>query len=137
MKKIVLLLFVIPLLSFKLDNGVEDFIGKWTGEDKGEVGSITFEKEGYASIEIEGLVLGGKEFEFKGRKGKMTYEVRTNVKPIEVDFIITLLDTGEQNKLLGIAEFKDKNNMLFALGFNGKRPANFNEDSTINLKKVK
>lgn len=135
MKKIIVFLLCIPLLAFKLDNEVKDFVGKWTGEDNGQVGSIVFDEEGYASIEVGGEILGGKNFELNGKKGSMRYEINTKVKPIEVDFVVTIIETGEVKKMLGIAEFKDKNNMIFALGFTGVRPTEFNDNNAINLKR--
>ena len=135
MKKIIVLFLCIPLLSFQFNKGVTDFVGKWTGEDNGQVGSIVFDEEGYASIEVGGEILGGKNFELNGKKGSMTYEINTNAKPIEVDFVIKIQETGEVKKMFGIAEFKDKNNMIFALGFTGVRPTEFNDNNAINLKR--
>ena len=136
MKKILLLIFILPLFSYTSDSVSEDFIGKWIGDDKGQIGVMIFDKDGYVSIEIQGEVLGGKEFERNGKKGSMTYEIRPNKDVFEVDFILTILDTNEQKKLLGIAKLKDKNNMVFAMSFKGERPTEFNENNAINLKKV-
>ena len=136
MKKILLLIFILPLFSYTSDSVSEDFIGKWIGDDKGQIGVMIFDKDGYVSIEIQGEVLGGKEFERNGKKGSMTYEIRPNKDVFEVDFILTILDTNDQNKLLGIAKFKDKNHMIFAISVKGERPKDFNENNSINLKKV-
>ncbi|CAM3979089.1 hypothetical protein FLAN108750_02930 [Flavobacterium antarcticum] len=141
MKRIFILLIVLPLLSFNSDsNAVNitaiDLIGKWTGEDKGEIGFITFDKEGYASFEIQGQIIGGKEFVMNGKKGKMTYEFNLEKKPIEIDMTITKLEFNEQKKILCIAEFEDENTMIFALTFDSERPTEFNDENSIKLKRT-
>mgnify|MGYP000244677585 FL=1 len=136
MKKLLLLLLIIPLTSFNSNNQTTDFVGKWLGDENGEIGYIIFDKEGYASFEIEGQVLGGKEFEMNGEKGKMTYKVNNNTDPIEVDFTLTKLETGEQKQLFCIAKFIDADSMMFAMSFDEARPSNFDGDTTIILKRV-
>lgn len=54
MKHVLVLLFIIPLLAFNSNTAAVDIIGKWTGDDQGEIGAIIFEKEGYAFFEIQG-----------------------------------------------------------------------------------
>jgi hypothetical protein len=137
MKKIVLLLLATILMSATAKNAEPNFVGKWTGDDNKEVGFITFDKEGYASFEVKGQVLGGKEFEMNGQKGKMTYEINTKTNPIQVDFIITKLDTGEEKRMLCIAEFIDKNTMNFALNFDNIRPKDFQSKNAIVLTREK
>ena len=137
MKKIVLLLLATVLMSATTKNAKPNFIGKWTGDDNKEVGYITFDKEGYASFEMQGQVLGGKEFDINGKKGKMTYVINTKTNPIQVDFIITNLDTGEEKRMLCIAEFIDKNTMNFALNFENIRPKDFLSKNAIVLTREK
>ncbi|WP_417785168.1 hypothetical protein [Tenacibaculum sp.] len=99
MKKIFILLILIPLLSFNSSVDSINLIGKWAGEDKGQIGFIPFDKEGYVTFEIDGLVIGGKEFVMKGgEKGKMTYELNLEKKPIEIDLTLTKLESNEQKK---------------------------------------
>ena len=136
MKRIFILLIVLPFLSFNSDFNSINLIGKWTGEDKGEIGFITFDKEGYSTFEIEGQIIGGKEFVMNGKKGKMTYEINSDKKPIEIDLIITKLESNEQKKILCIAEFEDENNMIFAMTFGSERPTEFNEGNSIALKRT-
>jgi uncharacterized protein (TIGR03067 family) len=137
MKRIFILLIVLPLLSFNSDLNSVDLIGKWTGEDKGQIGFITFDKEGYAIFEIEGQIIGGKEFVMNGKKGKMTYELNLKKKPIEIDLTITKLESNEQKKILCIAEFVDENNMILAMTFDSERPTEFNDENSIKLKRTK
>ena len=111
------------------------FIGRWTGEDKGDIGYMVFDAEGYASFEINGQVFGGKEFTIQGKKGSMMYEINNTAKPIEVDFIVTQLESGVQKRMLCIAKFTDTDNMRFAMGFNNSRPTEFTELNAIRLKR--
>jgi len=136
MKKLLLLLLIISLSSFHLNYQTTDFVGKWIGEENGEIGFVVFDKEGYASFEVDGKILGGKEFTINGEKGKMTYEVNSDTNPIEIDFTLTKLKTGEQKQLLCIARFIDKNSMEFAISFDTDRPSNFKETNSIILKRV-
>jgi hypothetical protein len=123
--------FIIPLLLINTTNQKEDFIGKWVGEDQGEIGYITFDDEGYAAFEVEGQVLGGKEFIMNGEKGKMTYTINYKTKPIEVDLTVTKLESGESKSLLCIAEFKDKNSMSFNMSYTSERPTDFGEGTIV------
>jgi len=137
MKKLIALLFIIPLISFDTIQEPSDFLGRWTGEDKGNIGFINFDKEGYASFEIQGQVIGGKEFLLEGKKGSMTYKVNMDTDPIEIDFTITKLETKEERKLLAIVKAIDKDSILIAMNFGGARPTNFDSDNAMTLKRVK
>jgi len=128
--------FIIPLFLLNTTSQKEDFIGKWTGEDQGEIGFIIFDDEGYAAFEVEGQILGGKEFFMNGKKGKMTYTINYETNPIEVDFTMTKIESGESKIILGIAEFTDKNTMTFDMTFDTERPSEFG-DNSITLKRVK
>ena len=134
--KYVFTFLIIPLFLLNSTSQKEDFIGKWIGEDQGEIGFISFDTEGYAAFEIEGQLMGGKEFYMNGQKGKMTYTINTKTSPIEVDFILTKVITSESKKILGIAEFLDKDTMNFNMSFDATRPSEFGENA-IMLKRVK
>ena len=131
MKKLVLLLFVLPLLAFHSDTEIS-IIGKWKGEDKGEIGYIDFDKEGYVTFFTQDQIMGGREFTMQGKKAKMTYALNRETNPIELDLIMTILETNETNKLLGIVEFETKDKMHLAIGFgDSARPTEFNDDNSI------
>jgi hypothetical protein len=131
MKNLLLLFLAVPLLSFSQEKDNDKFIGKWIGNDQMGFGYITFDSEGYAYFEIEGITFGGKEFTLEGKKGSMTYEINSTTNPIQVDFTITKLESGEQRKILCIANFIDDNSMQFALSFEENRPTNFNGENAI------
>jgi hypothetical protein len=135
MKNIFLLLLVVPLLSLTTISNDDKFVGKWVGEDKNELGYIIFDNEGYATLGLQGQVLGGKEFVMKGEKGSMTFEINEGANPIEIDLVVTKLDSGDQKKLLCIAQFISDNEMQFALSFTSQRPMEFTEANSIVLKR--
>ena len=140
MKTILILLLTIPLVSFAPKTDADQFVGKWSGEDKGKFGSLLFEKEGYATFEMEGKKMGGREFIVGGKKTKMTYSVNSNTEPIQIDFIMTSLENKEVLKrLLGIAKFKDNNTMKLAMAFGQKekRPTTFNSENSMVLRRDK
>jgi len=128
--------FFIPLFLLNSTSQKETFVGKWIGEDQNEIGYLIFDSEGYAAFEINGQVMGGKEFIIKGKKGKMTYTVNYNTTPIEIDLKVTKIESGESQSILAIAEFTDKDIMNFNLSFDNVRPTEFDKNSII-LKRVK
>jgi hypothetical protein len=74
-----------------IENNKAKFIGKWIGEDKKDIGYLNFDSEGFAYFEIQGQIMGGKEFVQNGKKGSMTYEINSETKPIQVDLIVPML----------------------------------------------
>ncbi|MFK7834477.1 MAG: hypothetical protein AB8B52_14475 [Winogradskyella sp.] len=127
--------FIIPLLLMSAISQQENFIGKWAGEDQGQLGYIMFDDDGYAAFEIQGQVMGGKEFTMNGEKGKMNYTINFETTPMEIDFTMTKIESGESKKILGIAEFKDMNTIKFDISFGDIRPSDFG-DNSITLKRV-
>ena len=132
-----MLCLIVPLLSMTMENDRAKFIGKWIGQDGKEIGYLNFDSEGYAYFKIEEQIFGGKEFFFDGKKGKMTYEIKNKENPIQLDLIITILESGEQEKFLCIAEFIDNDTMKFAMTFKSKRPTEFNSENSILFKRTK
>ncbi|MCB0372478.1 MAG: hypothetical protein KDD31_05685 [Muricauda sp.] len=131
MYKLLFPIIAFLLLSYNPSSDKSQLYGKWKGEDQGEIGYINFDPDGYAHFEIRGQIFGGKEFEYDGKMGTVTYKVSENVKPIQVDLILTILDTGEENRLLCIAEFLDENTMKFAINFQNQRPTAFTEENSL------
>ncbi|WJJ97867.1 hypothetical protein [Algibacter luteus] len=139
MKKIILLvLTTLMVSSFTVDN-ISDFsiVGKWQGVEGDEVGYFIFDEEGYAYIEAKGLKIGGKEFEMKGKKGSMRYEIDYSKSPMEIDFIVTIFDDNKTERLLCIAKKIDNDKILFSIGFNGERPIDFKENNEMIFNRIK
>ena len=133
MKNMILLLLTIPFLAFTIQDDRSKLVGKWKGEDEKEVGYFIFDKEGYASIEVGGQTLGGKDFIIDGVKMSMTFEVRRVEGQMEVDLIAVSEREDLNRKVLCIAKFIDENTMEFAIDFTGIRPAGFDEENSIIL----
>ena len=141
MKKLVLLFIaIVSLSSFTADKTATtdiDIVGKWVGEENGDVGYFLFDKEGYATLEAQGQVLGGKEFMMRGQKCSMTYTVNYDATPMEIDFTVTLLETKDERKMLFIAEAIDNDTLKLASSFNDVRPTEFTETNSIMLTRLK
>ncbi|WP_203258168.1 hypothetical protein [Hyunsoonleella ulvae] len=136
-KVFIFVLFSFLLNSYTLINN-RQHIGKWMGKDNHDIGYLILDKEGYASFEINGKVLGGKESYRKQEKVKMEYQVDYSKNPIEIDLIISTIKTNkEQERIKGIIEFISTEKMILALQFNstGERPENFTKNNSITLHK--
>lgn len=136
MKKLFFLLLLVPLLSFNSGEGKINIVGKWKGEDKKEIGYMIFDSDGYASIEMGEQTVGGKEFVLNGKKGSMTYSINLDTVPVNIDLIITQLETKKQMKMLYIAKYLDEKTMILASNFNSERPIEFNSDNSIKMHRV-
>lgn len=139
MKKLLIILLVFPFFSFlSPDYKAADFVGRWQGEDNGDVVFMVFDAEGYVSMKMGEEVVGGKEYTVAGRKISMKYKIDDTTHPIHVDFVVTDLETKEQDIMLGIATFDDIDNMHLAFDVEGsKRPVVFDEENSIVLSRVK
>jgi hypothetical protein len=116
-------------------------IGKWKGEDGGEVGIIHFDKEGYVSFTVGGEMVGGQNYEAEGMVFDMFYEVDDSIVPNKIDFVIRM-DDGETEvaRMLGIYALVDKKTLVIHMKFDGtERPdvLDKNSEDQITLKKMK
>ena len=98
---------------------------------------MIFDNEGYVTIETDGETFGGKEFEMNGEKGSMSYVINSSAEPIQIDLIMTKLETKEQRSMLFIAKFKDDDTIIMASNFNSLRPTEFTTDNSITFKRMK
>lgn len=132
----ILILSLVLFCSFSLKDS-PSYVGKWKGEDKGDIGYITFTKDGYALFEFDGQVMGGKSFVRDGVEASMQYEVEKKDNYYNVDFIVKKIESEEtMGTLQGIFKMNSDAEMILALGFDGSsRPTNF-ETNQITLKKV-
>ena len=54
------LLSLLITITFSTQSvSAQSLVGKWKGEDNGEVGVINFDKEGYVSFTVGGELVGG------------------------------------------------------------------------------
>lgn len=119
----------------------QSLVGKWKGEDNGEVGIINFDKDGYVSFTVGGELVGGKNYQAEGLTFDMFYETDDSVTPHTVDFIIKM-DEGqiEVARMQGIYDLVDKKTLVINMKFDGtERPAALDDASEdqITLKKMK
>lgn len=139
MKKIVvLILVVISMSSFKVPFEISNFniVGKWVGvDDKNNKGAFVFDSEGYATMIVDGEVMGGKEFEMKGATACMKYKIDETSKPIKFDIIVTTLNTKKSRTMKMLLKIVDNNTIKLASDFNDIRPKSFTKENTLLLKR--
>jgi hypothetical protein len=133
MKRLPVTLFflaiALSLTSFTLPS--PSLVGQWKGEDDGEVGIISFDKEGYVSFTVNGEKIGGKEYTAEGLVFDMYYESDESVQPHKMDFVIKM-HAGEMEvaRMQGIYTFRDDNTLVINMKFDGSdRPVTLDNDS--------
>ncbi|WP_320815147.1 hypothetical protein [Flavobacterium sp.] len=132
MKKLILLLLTLfGLTSFAPLETKNDLIGEWIGNDKGEIGKLVFQKNGYAYFVMGNQKFGGESFVMEGKKGSMKYTVDDKTNPFKIDLIISIEGTKIVKKQKCIAKFISKNKLNFAIGFEDERPTNFDGENSL------
>lgn len=113
------------------------YVGKWRGEDKGDIGYVTLTEDGYALFEFDGQLMGGKSYTMDGVEASMLYEVEKKENYYNIDFIIKKIEVKETlGTLQGIFKMNSESQMVLAVGFDGSaRPTNFETDQ-ITLNKI-
>lgn len=136
----VLLLFIAFFLTFSSVHS-QSLVGSWKGEDNGEVGVITFDKNGYVSFTINGESIGGKGYKAEGMVFDMVYETDDASVPHHMDFVIKMDDGSlEISRMQGIYSFVDDKTLIINMKFDGsERPQAFDSgsDDEIRLTKMK
>ena len=135
MKKLALLFFLTFSLSLTAQN--EKLVGKWTGESKGEVGSIIFDSEGFITFIIGGETMGGKEFNAGNEMASMTYSVDYSVEPYPIEMTITGKTSGQEAKMYGFIQFLTDDSIKMATGNIGQKITAITEENSIVLTKEK
>ena len=135
-----LLLVVLFFCSSSVAFG-QSLLGSWKGEDGGEVGVITFDKNGYVSFTINGESIGGKGYKAEGFVFDMVYETDEASVPHHMDFVIKMDDGAvEVSRMQGIYSFEDEKTLIINMKFDGsERPDAFDptSDDEIRLTKMK
>jgi len=133
----IFVVIALSLTSFMLP--APSLIGKWKGNDGGEVGIISFDKEGYVTFEVNGQEVGGKDYESEGMIFDMFYETDETVVPHKIDFIIKMNDDqSEIARMLGIYTFTDDNTLIINMKFDGSpRPTTLDETSPDQITLIK
>ncbi|MEM6686205.1 MAG: hypothetical protein AAF617_10505 [Bacteroidota bacterium] len=131
------LVTILMLFSFTAPEG--DYVGKWKGKDKGDIGYLTLSSDGYATFEFNGQILGGKSYNHQGTSASMKYTVNKGVSPASIDFMIINNGTKKElGRLKGIIKMNSRNEMQMAIRFGGGagRPTDFSTDA-ITFSRVK
>lgn len=132
---------IVSFMMTSFSTKTPTLVGKWKGEDEGEVGIITFDKGGYVSFTVEGEVVGGKNYSVDGVVMDMVYETDDSVTPHTIDFIFKLNEGQvEISRMLGIYQLVDEKTLILNMKFDGQeRPVMMDENSVeqITLKKIK
>ncbi len=128
-----ILLFLAVALSFtSFSLTSPSIVGQWKGEDDGEVGIISFDKEGYVSFTVNGEQVGGKGYKAEGLVFDMYYESDESVHPHKMDFVIKMQESQmEVARMLGIYTFTDDNTLVINMKFDGSdRPETLDDASS-------
>ncbi|MFL9844774.1 hypothetical protein [Flavobacterium rhizosphaerae] len=137
LKVLLLLLAAATLTSFTYSQAKEfDIVGTWQATNNDQKFILTFDKEGYATLQKGGEIIGGKEFTLYGEKGSMTYKLNYAKDPDEIDITIRQNSTGREKVIKGIFKVISLDEMLLAMDFDN-RPANFDSAEVRLFKKVK
>lgn len=134
MRKFMMLLFLTFSLSLTAQN--EKIIGSWSGESKGESGTIIFDADGFITFIIDGSPMGGKEFDIEGQKGSMSYVVDYSVSPYPVEISIKIQDI-DAGKIYGYIDILDEDTMKMATGTMNQKITGITEENSIVLTRDK
>lgn len=132
-----------------------NIVGKWMDVSDGDTGIVIFDKEGFATVVINGEKMGGRSFEMEGLMtacmtyefvpaGNKTYKVNLYIKSASPDSIVLMTAPG-------LIEFITPDKIKFAVNFEheqvGKisdaqmdalRPKDFKDpDETTTMTRVK
>ena len=132
-KRFLLLFCTLLFCSFSfLEIDKKTYVGKWKGQDKGDIGFLTLTKDRYATFEFEDEIMGGKSYNHQGVIAALKYRVNTKKNPSTIDFIIWDKKKAiEVGKLRGIFKMTSDAEMQMAINFSGSnyRPKDFSTDS--------
>ena len=137
LKILLLLLSTAFLSSFgQVDTKEFNIAGIWQATSNEQKFILTFDKEGYATLQKGNDIIGGKEFTMNGEKGCMTYKLDYTQKPVQLDIIITQLSTGGKKVIMGILKIISEDEFLLTMNPN-TRPTDFEADDVKLFTRVK
>jgi len=127
-----ILFFILFLLCAFTSNKDKRYIGKWKGQDKGDIGFLTLTKDRYATFEFGNEIFGGRSYKHGTINASLKYKVNIKTTPYEINFIIWDKKKAiEVGRLRGILKLNNDNEMQMAINFSGSkvRPTNFSSDN--------
>jgi hypothetical protein len=136
------LLTVIGLLSFYVGMGQKidstHVVGTWLSDldEDSAFGSFIFDKDGFITIESEGIKIGGANGVLNGKPIQMTYHIDVSKTPIELDIIAINVETkAKKVAMKAIIEFNGYLKMKIALG-QGEGPTEFTTENSMMFSKL-
>lgn len=129
MKKLFLLLSTVFMLTSYLE--AQTLSGKWRGYWGGELGMLTFDKSGYATLTIGKQKFGGKKIKIEDQEVSMIYELNESSNPKTLDLILVEYKSREEiTRMSGIYKEVNPNTIVLNIAVNGGlRPTEFDDNS--------
>lgn len=105
--------------------------GTWEGIDgSGEVAQMIFSPDGFVTLKFSGQSLGGENFEIKGKKADLKYQLDTTKDPMWLDIIgYERPDNIEKGRMKALVRFTDADTLEMTINFDGTRPAGFDQEN--------
>ena len=131
MKKILIVLLVLPLLMSLSLKTTEKLVGEWEGKENNTAFSLIFDEEGYMYYRQNDEIKGGKEFVSKGKTVTLAYKLDKTTDPYQLDFIFTDHDTAKTKMAYGIVKFINEDVIEISIGSLDQRPSDFTEGDAL------
>lgn len=133
-----LLTLVLFILTLSATAQKENLIGTWSGESKGEVGTIIFDAEGYITFIIDGKPMGGKDFDMNGATASMVYSIDDSVEPHPILIEVKLNEVDQGGEMHGYISFIDDDTIKMGMGrMGGGKITGITEENSIVLSREK
>ncbi|MES2486761.1 MAG: hypothetical protein V4581_12550 [Bacteroidota bacterium] len=119
-------LFVLGFILCSFTASTTDFslLGTWKAVKSTENLTIIFEADGFSTWKNGEEVMGGKKFEMDGKFYQMTYKSDMSVKPHQLDFIMTELETKKERTMWCIFEVVSDDEIKINMSEN-ERPVDY------------
>ncbi|MFD0991054.1 hypothetical protein ACFQ1R_13175 [Mariniflexile jejuense] len=137
-KSILITIVIFSCASSGILQSEDKLVGKWNGTDFwNNKSDLIFTTDKNVSMTLNGEILGGENFEIKGTKAELKYEIDSSKDPIWIDFIAIEKESKiEKGRIKGIMRFIDENNVELLMNFNGVRFENFDKENEQSIVKI-
>jgi uncharacterized protein (TIGR03067 family) len=131
------LIFSTFCFSQKIDSTI--VIGTWQSEldEDNTFGSFIFDKDGFITIESQGITMGGANGMAKGKPIQMIYKLDVSKKPMQLDILVRKPETKtEMIAMKAIVEFSSDLKMKIAID-QEQRPTEFTSENSMSFSRIK
>jgi uncharacterized protein (TIGR03067 family) len=131
------LVFSTFCFSQKIDSTI--VIGTWQSEldEDNTFGSFIFDKEGFVTIESQGVTMGGPNGMAKGKPIQMIYKLDVSKKPMQLDILVRKVETkAEMIAMRAIVQFSSDLKMKIAID-QEQRPTAFTTENSMSFSRIK